>query len=79
MTMYIFEFRNPVLNKNVKKIFWQFPAQDDPEKWARLDKPVQRQVEWLFKPKALIREDKTVNPNYVKLLPELKKEQKILS
>lgn len=31
MTMYIFEFRNPVLSKGLKKTFWQFPTKDDRE------------------------------------------------
>jgi hypothetical protein len=38
MTMYIFEFRNPILNKSLKKVFWQFPSKDDTDQWARLDK-----------------------------------------
>jgi hypothetical protein len=29
ITMIIFEFRNPILNKSLKKVFWQFPTKDD--------------------------------------------------
>jgi len=29
MTMYIYEFRNPILNKSLKKVFWSFPSKDD--------------------------------------------------
>lgn len=37
ITMTIFEFRNPILNKSLKKVFWQFPNKDDTSQWARLD------------------------------------------
>lgn len=40
ISMTIFEFRNPILNKNLKKVFWQFPTKDDTDQWARLDKDV---------------------------------------
>ena len=29
ITMYVFVFRNPILNKNLSKVFWQFPTKDD--------------------------------------------------
>ena len=74
MTMYIFEFRNPVLSKKLKKVFWQFPTNDDTHQWARLDKSVQKQVEWLFNTKPLYKdgdESKGVNPNYIHIFDEL--------
>jgi hypothetical protein len=55
MTMYIFEFRNPILSKNLKKVFWQFPTSDDKEQWARLDNDVKKQVDWLNNPKELFK------------------------
>lgn len=56
--MYIFEFRNPILNKTLKKVFWQFPSKDDTKQWARLDKNVQKQVDWLFNPHPLYIDNK---------------------
>jgi hypothetical protein len=53
--MYIFEFRNPILSKNLKKVFWQFPTSDDKEQWARLDNDVKKQVDWLNNPKELFK------------------------
>lgn len=78
MTMYIFEFRNPILNKNLKKVFWQFPDKNDPAQWARLDKPVQKQVDWLNSPKALYNEKET-STTYGSLEKELEKEQRQLA
>jgi len=49
--MYILNFRNPLLVKSVKKIFWQFPsANDDINMWKRLDDDVKRQVAFLSDP-----------------------------
>jgi hypothetical protein len=81
MTMYIFEFRNPILGKNVKHVFWQFPTKDDSKQWQRLDSIVQRQVDWLFSPKPLFKEGDKPHPNFAKLIEanELTKEQKELS
>lgn len=79
MTMYIFEFRNPILSKRLKKVFWQFPTTDDAEQWARLDKDVQKQVEWLNNPKPLFIKDGEVHPTYKNLLKDLNKEQKAFS
>jgi len=75
MTMYIYEFRNPVLNKTMKKVFWQFPTQDDREQWARLDKDVQKQVEWIYNPKPLYRESGDVHPLFREIHSELSKDQ----
>jgi hypothetical protein len=57
MTQYIFIFRNPILQKTLKKVFWQFPTKDDKDQWARLDPQVQKQVDWLFNPKPLYKGD----------------------
>lgn len=78
ITMSIFEFRNPILNKSLKKVFWQFPQKDDFEQWDRLDKDVQKQVDWIFNPKPLYR-DGEVHPNFKEVEPELSKEQKSLA
>lgn len=78
MTMYIFEFRNPILSKHLKKVFWQFPTKDDKEQWARLDKTVQKQVDWLFNPKPLFRDGSAatdVHPSFREVLEELTPEQ----
>jgi hypothetical protein len=56
MANYIFEFRNPILNKQLKKVFWQFPTKEDSEQWARLDPVVQRQVDWIYHPKPLYKD-----------------------
>jgi len=76
--MYIFEFRNPILNKNLKKVFWQFPDKNDAAQWARLDKNVQKQVDWLNNPKPLYNE-KDPNLPYKNLEGELSKQQKQLA
>ena len=85
MTMYIFEFRNPILSKSLKKVFWQFPTKDDATQWARLDSTVQKQADWLFSPKPLTLDDgkkqkkQEWHPNFVPLKSELSKEQKNLA
>lgn len=80
MTMYIFEFRNPVLNKTLKKVFWQFPSKDETKQWARLDPNVQKQVDWLFNPYALYQGNKKdsekVTSKYKLLENDLDDEQK---
>ena len=38
VTMYIWRFMNPVLTREMKKVFWQFPSPDEIDQWARLDK-----------------------------------------
>jgi hypothetical protein len=63
ITMMIFEFRNPILNKSLKKVFWQFPTKDNTEQWARLNPDVQKQVDWIYSPKPLYR-DNVVHPVY---------------
>jgi hypothetical protein len=51
VSMYILNFRNPLLVKSVQKIFWQFPsANDDIDMWKRLDDDVKRQVAFLSDP-----------------------------
>jgi len=51
VSMYVLNFRNPLLNVQMKKCFWQFPnINDSKEKWARLDKLVKKQVLWLIDP-----------------------------
>jgi len=58
ISMYILTFRNPILRKSMKKVFWQFPTSQDMDKWSRLTQPVQKQVEWLFNPTKLTNEAK---------------------
>lgn len=77
--MYIFNFRNPILNKNVGKVFWQFPTKDNIGQWNRLDKTVQRQVDWLFKPSKLFKEKDVYNTKYKKVGGDLSKTQKDLA
>jgi hypothetical protein len=72
MTMYVFEFRNPILSKKLKKVFWQFPTNDDTEQWARLDKDVRRQVDWLNNPKPLYKNGEP-HPSFKNLVKELSK------
>jgi len=54
ITIYIFTYRNPVLRKSMKKVFWQFPTSDNIEQWNRLEKVVQKQVSWLHDPISLM-------------------------
>jgi hypothetical protein len=43
VSMYVLLYRNPLLTKSMKKVFWQFPSNDDPkEKWDRLDPEVRK-------------------------------------
>ena len=54
VSMYVLNFRNPLLNVQMRKCFWQFPnVNDSKEKWARLDKLVKKQVNWLIEPTPL--------------------------
>lgn len=81
MTQYIFIFRNPILAKALKKVFWQFPSKDDKKQWERLDPLVQKQVDWLFNPKPLYKNSETneFSPQYKDLGEELSSEQKKLA
>jgi len=37
VSMYVFHFRNPLLMKQMQKVFWVFPhPSDKPERWDRL-------------------------------------------
>lgn len=41
VTMYVLFFRNPIFEKDMKKVFWKYPnSYDEPEKWNRLDDKV---------------------------------------
>jgi hypothetical protein len=40
--MYIYTFKNPVLARSMKKVFWQFPSPQDAEGMERLE-PVVRE------------------------------------
>jgi hypothetical protein len=35
-SMYILNYRNPVLSKEMKKVFWQFPSPSEINLWKRL-------------------------------------------
>lgn len=51
ITMYVINFRNPLLFKSMKKVFWAFPNEyDSKEKWKRLDPAVVTQHRWLRRP-----------------------------
>jgi hypothetical protein len=51
VTMYIVNYRNPLLFRSVKKIFWTYPNEyDSAEKWKRLEPNVLKQHRWLQKP-----------------------------
>lgn len=66
VSMYILNFRNPLLVKSVKKIFWQFPsANDDINMWKRLDDDVKRQVAFLSDPVP------ATDPMFEKIKPQL--------
>lgn len=49
--MYILHYRNPILVKSMKKVFWRFPSKfESNEKWDRLEPLVKKQVNWLYDP-----------------------------
>lgn len=51
ISMYILHYRNPILVKSMRKVFWRFPSMfEDSEKWDRLDHMVKKQVNWLYDP-----------------------------
>jgi hypothetical protein len=51
ISMYILNYRNPILVKSMRKVFWRFPSKfEDPEKWDRLDHLVKKQVNWMYDP-----------------------------
>ena len=50
VTMYILTFRNPILQKTMVKVFWQFPTPANLEQWKRLAPQVQEYVRWLHNP-----------------------------
>lgn len=36
--MYVFNFRNPLLFRSMRKVFWTYPNEFDPiSKWKRLE------------------------------------------
>lgn len=50
--MYILNYRNPLLVKSMRKVFWCFPdTLSAAEEWRRLDPLVQKQVRWLQHPR----------------------------
>jgi hypothetical protein len=48
--MYVMNYRNPVLEKGMQKVFWVFPSLDDYAQWNRLNPEVKRQLVWLSDP-----------------------------
>lgn len=57
LTMYLTIYRNPVLLRVMKKVFWQLPKPSDREQWKRLEPLVKEQTKWLFNPKPLVKEN----------------------
>lgn len=80
ISMYVVNFRNPLLFRSMKKVFWAFPAEfDSTEKWKRLEPDVLKQHKWLQRPyrldhakfKYIDEEEKkkiTSDPNYSQML-----------
>lgn len=51
ISMYVYNFRNPLFFKEMEKVFWAFPNEfDSSEKWQRLKPDVMKQHKWLMKP-----------------------------
>lgn len=51
VTIYVFNFRNPLLFRSMRKVFWQFPTNmDSKESWDRLDDDVRKQLKWMENP-----------------------------
>ena len=43
VSTYILYFRNPVFNKDMRKVFWMFPLPNhDPKRWNRLDEQTKK-------------------------------------
>lgn len=43
VSMYILHYRNPILVKSMRKVFWRFPSKfESAEKWDRLDPMVRK-------------------------------------
>jgi hypothetical protein len=77
VSMYVFNNRNPILIKVVKKIFWRFPSKfEDKEKWNRLEPIVKQQVNWLYNPSPLTDDFDKTNQSY-KNLKVSEKDKKI--
>lgn len=67
ITVYIMTYRNPILRKSMRKVFFQFPQPDNPKKWDRLDDIVKKQVTWIYNPKRLMElDDALLPPEYDK-------------
>jgi len=86
VSMYVFHYRNPILIKAMRKVFWVFPTPGDAQdRWHRLEPEVKKQVKWLISPvkfssaKNTLKENQAANANgeLSKLLlrQELDKEQ----
>jgi len=51
VSMYVFHYRNPILIKAMRKVFWVFPTPGDAQdRWHRLEPAVKKQVKWLISP-----------------------------
>ena len=51
VSMYVFHYRNPILIKAMRKVFWVFPTPGDAQdRWHRLEPEVKKQVKWLIIP-----------------------------
>ena len=51
VSMYVFHYRNPILIRAMKKVFWVFPTPGDAQdRWHRLEPEVKKQVKWLVSP-----------------------------
>jgi hypothetical protein len=51
VSMYVFHYRNPILIKAMRKVFWVFPTPGDAQdRWHRLEPEVKKQVKWLISP-----------------------------
>jgi hypothetical protein len=47
VAIYILHYRNPLLFKSMRKVFWVFPTpSDSPEQIQRLDSAVLKQIKW---------------------------------
>ena len=51
ISMYVFNFRNPLLFRSMKKVFWSYPSEyDSVDKWKRLEPDVIKQHKWFQNP-----------------------------
>jgi hypothetical protein len=51
VSMYILYFRNPIFEKDMKKVFWKYPLPSDtPKEWNRVEDSVKKYITYILDP-----------------------------